>query len=67
MVYPTQNYWIFGLCPLSSILKSLRSQRFGNWICFHPQVGGETPALLDTLERANLNYLATHFSITAAI
>jgi hypothetical protein len=31
-------------------------QRFGNWICFRPQVkGGRTPQL-DSLERANLNH-----------
>jgi hypothetical protein len=34
-----------------------RTQRFGNWICFHPQVRGwETPTLLDPLERANLSH-----------
>jgi hypothetical protein len=30
-------------------------RRFGNWICFRPQVKGEkTPTQLDTIERANL-------------
>jgi hypothetical protein len=37
MVYNTQRYWVFGLCP-SSGFKLLKSQRFGNWICFRPQV-----------------------------
>jgi hypothetical protein len=31
MVYNTQNYWLFGLCPLSGILKT-KKQHFGNWI-----------------------------------
>jgi hypothetical protein len=44
------------LCPLSSILKNIKQQRFGNWISFHPQVKGwETPTLLGPLKRANLN------------
>jgi hypothetical protein len=55
MVCNTQNDWVFGLCPSSGILK-IRKQRFGNWICFRPQVRWATPALLDPLERANLNY-----------
>jgi hypothetical protein len=33
----TQNYWGFGLCPSSGIKERTRTQRFGNWICFHPQ------------------------------
>jgi hypothetical protein len=33
----SQNYWVIGLCPSSSILET-RKQRFGNWICFRPQV-----------------------------
>jgi hypothetical protein len=37
-----------------------RTQRFGNWICFHPQMkGGETPTLLGPLERPNLNHWMT--------
>jgi hypothetical protein len=54
MLYNTHNYWVLGLCPLSAILKT-RKQTFGNWICFLPQVMGETPTVLDPLERANLN------------
>jgi hypothetical protein len=42
-----QNYRIFGLRPSSCILKNRRTQRFGNWICFHPQVRGqETPVVI---------------------
>jgi hypothetical protein len=39
MVYNTQNYWVFGLCSSSGILKP-RTQRFENWIYFRPQVRG---------------------------
>jgi hypothetical protein len=35
-----QDYWVFGLRSSSSILKKLRTQYFGNWICFCPQVSG---------------------------
>jgi hypothetical protein len=62
----TKNYWVFGLCPSTGILKT-RKQRFGNWICFRPQVRGDTPALLGTLERANLNHWTTHVRLTTAI
>jgi hypothetical protein len=30
-----------------------KTQRFGKWICFRPQVRGETPNLLGPLERAD--------------
>jgi hypothetical protein len=57
MVYNTQNYWVFGLFPSSGILGTRKTQRFGNWICFRPQVRGEeTPTLLGPLDRANLNH-----------
>jgi hypothetical protein len=49
-----QDYCIFGLCPLSDIVKNMT---FQNWVCFHPQVRGwEAPTLLGPLERANLNH-----------
>jgi hypothetical protein len=35
-----------------------RTQRFGNWICFRPQVGAETPTLLCPLERVNVSHWA---------
>jgi hypothetical protein len=56
MVYNTQNCWVFELCPLSEFLKK---KRFGNWICFRPQVRWETPAVLGPLERANFNHWKT--------
>jgi hypothetical protein len=46
---------IFGLFPSSGILET-RKQRFGNWMCFRPQVRGETPILLGSLERAYLSH-----------
>jgi hypothetical protein len=53
----------FWTCPSSSIKKILkiREQRFGNWICFRPQVRGEglVPSQLGPLERANLNHWTT--------
>jgi hypothetical protein len=38
-----------------------KTRRFGNWICFRPQVkvGEKTPTQLGPLERANLNHLRT--------
>jgi hypothetical protein len=49
MVYDIQDYWVLGLCPSSGILKN-RTQRFGNWICFRPQVRGqETYPVSETL------------------
>jgi hypothetical protein len=38
-----------------------KTQRFGNWICFRPQVkvGEKTPTQLGLLERANLNHWNT--------
>jgi hypothetical protein len=58
-----QNYWVCGLCPSSSILKSKRIQLFRHWIWFCSQVRGQTPTLLGLLERANLN----HFLITVCM
>jgi hypothetical protein len=58
--YIIQNYWVSGLCPSSGLLETSKTQRFGNWICFRPQVREEkTPAQLGPLERANLNHWTT--------
>jgi hypothetical protein len=35
-----QNYRVFGLYPSSGILNIWITHRFGNWICFRPQVKG---------------------------
>jgi hypothetical protein len=46
----------FRLGPSPRILKTKKTQRFGDRICFRPQVRGKTPTLLGPLERANLNH-----------
>jgi hypothetical protein len=48
---------MMGLWTLSLIqnFKYKRKQHLGNWICFRPQI-----ALLDPLERANLNHWTSH-------
>jgi hypothetical protein len=38
----TQNYWVFGLCPLYGILKT-REHNISKTECFHPQVRGRHP------------------------
>jgi hypothetical protein len=38
----SQNYWGFGLCPSSHILRTREHKRFANWICFRLQVVGKT-------------------------
>jgi hypothetical protein len=38
MVCNAQNDWVFVFRPSSGILEKTR--RFGNWICFRPQVTG---------------------------
>jgi hypothetical protein len=39
MAYNTRKYWVFGLCPLSGILKITREHNvFGNWM--FPSSGG---------------------------
>jgi hypothetical protein len=54
MVYNTWDYWVFNYVQRPVFW---RTQRFRNWICFHPQVRGwETPTLWGPLERAKLNH-----------
>jgi hypothetical protein len=53
------EFLVSGLCPSSGILNTRaydKTQRFGNWICFRPQVrrGGDT--LLGPLEGVNINH-----------
>jgi hypothetical protein len=38
------------------VFLGVETRRFGNWICFRPQVKGEEDAKLGTLERANFNH-----------
>jgi hypothetical protein len=64
MVYNTQRYWVFGLCTSSGIFlnNNEKTQRFGNWICFSPQVREDTYSVCP-LERANLNHWTTDITI----
>jgi hypothetical protein len=58
-----QNYWVFGLCPLSSIPKTRECtiSTFQKLNLFpSSDKGGETPTLLGLLERANLNHCKTY-------
>jgi hypothetical protein len=42
------------------VFLGIKTRRFGNWICFRPQVKGEkTPTQLGPSERANLNHSLT--------
>jgi hypothetical protein len=57
MVYNTQNYWVFGLFPSSSILENRKHDvsETGSvsvlWCC-----GEEKTSQLGPLERADLNH-----------
>jgi hypothetical protein len=44
------------------IFWKLEKELFGNWTCFYPQVRGDTPTLLGSLERTNLNHWRTYSS-----
>jgi hypothetical protein len=37
----TKNYWVIEPCPSSGILRKQKTERFGNWIYFRPQVRGD--------------------------
>jgi hypothetical protein len=55
MVYNTQNYWVFGLCPSSGILENRKHNILETGSVYILRWGGGTPTLLDPLERAILN------------
>jgi hypothetical protein len=56
----TGNYWVFGLCPSSVIVKSTA---FRKLICFRPYMRGwETPTQSVPLERANLSHWTVRIS-----
>jgi hypothetical protein len=60
MVHDTRNYWVFGLCPSSGILKKLDNTAFWKLDLFPSSGEGETPTLLEPLERPNLNRWNTY-------
>jgi hypothetical protein len=47
------GFWTLSTVRYSKIY---RTQCLGNWICFRPQVSGETPTVMDPLERAHLSH-----------
>jgi hypothetical protein len=49
-------FWTFSIVRYS---RKQETRRFGNSICFRPQVRGKTPTKLGPLERANHNYWKT--------
>jgi hypothetical protein len=55
MVYKTQNYWGFGLCPSFAFLKTIENDvsETGS-VCVLRR--GQTSTLRHPLERANLNH-----------
>jgi hypothetical protein len=57
MVYNTPNYHVFGRCSSSDILKTREHNVLETGSLSILSWRGETPALLDLLERANLQGL----------
>jgi hypothetical protein len=49
-VYNTKNYLVFGLWPLSNIIKTRERNVLATGSVFHPHVREETPTLLGSLE-----------------
>jgi hypothetical protein len=62
MVYNTQNYWIFGLCPSSGILETRKHNVSETGSVSVLRWREETPILLGPLERANLNHWTSDVS-----
>jgi hypothetical protein len=54
-IHPAQNYWVFGLCPLSTILET-RKHRVSETGSVSILRWGKTPTLLSPSERADLNH-----------
>jgi hypothetical protein len=57
MVYNTQNYWVFGVCPSPGILKTRKRNVSETGSISMLRRGGKTPTQLAPLERANLFHL----------
>jgi hypothetical protein len=56
MVYNTQNYWGFGLCPQSGIVNTSQYIVSKTVSVSILKRGGKAPTLFGPLERANLNH-----------
>jgi hypothetical protein len=64
MVYNNQDYWVFGLCPSSGILKTKKITMFRKLNLFASSgEWWETPTLLGPLERANINHWAIYINL----
>jgi hypothetical protein len=64
MVYNTQIYWVFGLCPSSGILKNTGEHNVSETGSVYVlRWGRETSTQLGPLERANLNHWTTYFHL----
>jgi hypothetical protein len=71
MVYNTQNYWVFGLCPSSGIPKNTEHNIGKLYLFPSSRVGWETPSILGPLApgsfadkelHVNLNFLDVQYS-----
>jgi hypothetical protein len=63
MVYNTQNYWGFGLCSSSDILKIRENNVSETGSVSVLRWDADTPTLSGLLERANLNNWPTHLKV----
>jgi hypothetical protein len=64
-----QNHWLSGLLSIVRNSKYKRTQRFGSWICFHPQVRGGRQLLLLcwSLRKSLPQSLDNPWNITATV
>jgi hypothetical protein len=65
----SKEYWPVVKVRITGFLgfdhrQKLENATFGNWSCFRPQVNRRASTPLGPLERASLNYWATHVNIT---
>jgi hypothetical protein len=58
------GFWTWSIIQYS---ENQRTQHFGNWIYFHPQVSRERPTVLCPLERANPNHWTTHVRVRVTV
>jgi hypothetical protein len=63
MVYNTRNYWGFGVCPSSGIVKNTPFRKLDLLPSSGERV--KTPTLLGPLERANLNHWTRNWTPSA--
>jgi hypothetical protein len=64
MVYNTQNYRVFGIFPLSSILETIKHDVSKTWSVSILRWGGKARTQLGPLERAKLNHWTTPVRFT---